>query len=198
MDKYGAGQDAYCYPGTSVLRNKLGIEDDEQLSRAERDLSEIGASQIDFDLPPYDLAYLKRIHLILFQDIYDWAGEIRRVDISKAATRFCNVNRVEAEALKIFTNLQHADWYEGCSRDKLITLVAECFGDLNMIHPFREGNGRAQRILFEHLIVNAGFEINWWNVNEQEWISANIDAVVCDYSSLQRIFERCIGAAITD
>jgi hypothetical protein len=55
LDKYGVGQDAYCYAGTSVLRNRLGIHDDEELCRAERDFSELAASEIEFSLPPYDL-----------------------------------------------------------------------------------------------------------------------------------------------
>lgn len=65
-----------------------------------------------------------------------------------------------------------------------------------MIHPFREGNGRAQRILFDHIIVNAGYEISWWAVQEGEWIQANIDAVVCDCRAMTEIFERCIGQPI--
>ena len=82
LDKYGVGQDPYCYPGTDVLRNRLGLTDESALHEAERNLSEIAASQLDFDLPPYDLAYLQRIHRHLFADVYDWAGELRTVDIS--------------------------------------------------------------------------------------------------------------------
>ena len=59
LDKYGVGQDPYCYPGTDVLRNRLGLTDESALHEAERNLSEIAASQLDFDLPPYDLAYLQ-------------------------------------------------------------------------------------------------------------------------------------------
>jgi cell filamentation protein len=198
LDKYGVGQDAYCYPGTGVLRNRLGIQDDEQLLRAERDFSELAASQIEFSLPPYDLAYLTRLHQSLFRDIYEWAGEIRTLDISKGDTRFCNVNRIDPEATKIFSCMARMDWFEGYDRDALITAVAESFGDLNMIHPFREGNGRAQRILFEHLILNAGFQIDWWQVGPQEWVEANIAAVGCDYSALESVFDKCIGPPIIE
>jgi cell filamentation protein len=65
-----------------------------------------------------------------------------------------------------------------------------------MVHPFRDGNGRAQRILFEHLIINAGYEISWWAVEADEWTRANIAAVACDYQPLIDIFERCIGQQI--
>ena len=82
------------------------------------------------------------------------------------------------------------------TRQQLTCAVAELYGDLNMIHPFREGNGRAQRILFDHIIINAGHEISWWEVEESEWIQANVDAVVCDYQLMTEIFQRCIGQAI--
>lgn len=175
----------------------MGLRDDAALSQAEHDLSEIAASEIDFELPPYDLAYLKRIHRHLFKDVYDWAGEIRTVDISKDNTRFCSVGRIEPEADKLFRALSQACWLEGLERAALVARSAEFFGDLNVIHPFREGNGRAQRILFEHIIVNAGYEISWWVVDEAEWIQANIAAVVCDYTALAGIFDRCIGDPIT-
>ena len=87
LDKYGVGQDPLCYPGTTVLRNRLDLTDDQALHDAERTLSEIAASAIDFDLPPYDLPYLQRIHRTLFVDIYEWAGELRTVDISKGTWR---------------------------------------------------------------------------------------------------------------
>ncbi len=196
VDKYGTGQDPYCYPGTTVLRNRLGLLDDKSLDEAERALSEIAASEIEFSPPPYDLPALQRIHRQLFGDLYDWAGELRTLDISKGGTQFCVESRVEPEANKIFLSLANANWLEGLDRGDLVVAAAEYFGDLNMIHPFRDGNGRAQRILFEHLIINAGYEISWWPVEEGEWLSANIDAVFCNYGALVRIFERCIGRPI--
>jgi cell filamentation protein len=198
LDKYGVGQDPYCYPGTAQLRNLLNIQDSHILAQAERALSENAANTIEFSAPPYDLAYLQNIHRELFADLYDWAGELRTVDISKDDTHFCIVGRIEPEARKLFTALANANWFQELDRASLVTSVAELFGDLNVVHPFREGNGRAQRILFEHIIVNAGFSLSWWEVEMKEWTQANIDAVVCDYTALQQIFERCIGEQITE
>ncbi|MEN5065217.1 putative adenosine monophosphate-protein transferase Fic [Achromobacter aegrifaciens] len=198
MDKYGAGQDPYCYPSSFTLRNRLDIRDDALLAQAEQDLSEIAASQIDFSLPPYDLAYLKRLHRTLFQDLYDWAGELRTIDISKGGTRFCNTSRIEPEADKIFAALARANWFKELPRSALIAEAAVAYGDLNMIHPFREGNGRAQRLLFEHLIINAGYEISWWSVEQREWVDANVAAVICDYAPLEAVFQRCVGQPIAD
>ena len=196
IDKYGAGQDPYCYPGTTTLRNLLDIRDDELLAAAERDLSRLAASKLTFELPPYDLDYLCQLHRLLFQDIYPWAGELRTLDIAKDGTRFCTVHRLVPEANKLFAKLQAENWFEGQSRDVLIELSAELYGDLNMVHPFRDGNGRAQRLLFEHLIINAGYQIDWSPVARDEWIAANIAAVHCDYRALDQIFARCIGFAI--
>jgi cell filamentation protein len=196
VDKYCVGQDPYCLPGTTVLRNLLDITDDKTLVQAERDLSEVAAQSIDFSPPPYTLSYLQDIHRLLFSDLYDWAGELRTVDISKDETHFCVTHRIEPEANKLFKRLADANWFQDLDRTALIHASAELFGDLNVVHPFREGNGRAQRILFEHIIVNAGFEISWWPVEPKEWVQANIDAVGCDYAGLVRVFERCVGEAI--
>ncbi|NWD72469.1 Fic family protein, partial [Pseudomonas gingeri] len=108
-------------------------------------------------------------------------------------TLFCTPERIPPEAAKIIQHVAQANWFVGATQAELVTQIAEAYGDLNVIHPFREGNGRAQRILFEQIIVNAGFSVNWWLVKNAAWIPANIDAVACDYRGLEAIFERCIS-----
>lgn len=196
LDKYGVGNDSYCYKDSDVLVNILGIKDGALLHKAERDISNANAAAIEFQAPPYDLEYLKTIHHQLFKDLYSWAGELRTVDISKADTRFCNVQRIEKESEKIFAALKDENFLVDLNRDELTQKAAEYYGDINMLHPFREGNGRAQRILFEHLIVNAGFDISWAGIDKEQWIEANEAAVVCDYAPLARIFEDCIGGPL--
>ena len=195
-DKYGVGQDSYCYPGSTVLRNKLDIRDDSTLNDAEQQLSAVAAATIEFSPPPYNLASLQKIHRTLFSDLYDWAGELRTVGISKQYTRFCQPDYMEKEAGKIFKGMASANWFEGMSRLDLIVAVADAYSDLNVVHPFREGNGRTQRILFEHLVMNAGFEISWWGVENDEWLYANIAAYNCVLEPLQQVFNRCIGQQI--
>ena len=195
-DKYGVGQDSYCYPGSTVLRNKLDIRDDSTLNDAEQQLSAVAAATIEFSPPPYNLASLQKIHRTLFSDLYDWAGELRTVGISKQDTRFCQPDFMEKEAGKIFKGMASANWFEGMSRSDLIVAVADAYSDLNVVHPFREGNGRTQRILFEHLVMNVGFEISWWGVENDEWLYANIAAYNCVLEPLQQVFNRCIGQQI--
>ena len=195
-DKYGTGTDPYCYPGTSVLRNLLNLTDEEALSNAERDLSAAALEEIEFELPPYDLPYWSRIHRQLFGGVYEWAGEIRTIDISKQDTRFCTAHRIEPESARLFRALESANWYEGLSREQLVPAIADFYGEMNMIHPFREGNGRAQRVLFEHIIINAGFGVDWWEVETPHWVPANIAAAFGDPRPLTEIFERCVGKPI--
>ena len=198
MDKYGTEGDPACYPGSSTLINLLGIQDEKRLEEAEREISLFNAKEIEFKAPPYTLDYLCNIHNQLFSDIYAWAGEIRDIDISKGGTRFCNVSRILPEAKKLFSSLAKLNYLEDLSKADLVTHTAEFYGDINMLHPFRDGNGRAQRILFEHIIINAGYEISWGDVTIDEWIPANIASVNCNYSLLETLFRKCIGQPITD
>ena len=87
----------YCYPGTNVLRNKLNIRDGDKLSDAERSISLVRMMELE-DHPirgEYDLNHLRMIHRVLFGDIFDWAGELRTVDISKG-TMFCKCSTSKA------------------------------------------------------------------------------------------------------
>src|SRR5690606_16715178 len=164
----------YCITGTDVLKNKLNIVEEDELAEAELALTEVAAADIEFAEPPYDFDYLKKLHKALFEDIYDWAGKRRSVDISKGKTRFCVTDRIEPEIKKLFKSLAEANYFCGLSRNELIPKLAEFYIELNMIHPFREGNGRVQRILFEHIVINCGLQFSLEPINEQVWIEANI------------------------
>lgn len=110
MDKYDATNDHYCYPGTNILKNKLNIQNLDDLEVAEREITAVTARRVIFKHPPYDLSYMKLLHHQLFSELYDWAGEIRNVDISKGGTLFCNWGRVEAESHKLFVSLGADSW----------------------------------------------------------------------------------------
>lgn len=194
-DKYGTGQDPYCYPNSDILINSLNIHDEALLEEAERDISSVCANQIEFSLPPYDLNYFCALHKALFGDLYPWAGELRQIDISKGSTRFCSYQRIEIEVQKLFSAIDYGNTLVELSRDDLIIAIAELYADMNVVHPFREGNGRAQRVLFEHMIINCGYDIDWSIVGADEWLEANIKGYYCDYSLMRSIFEKCIGSA---
>lgn len=194
MDKYGEeGDGIYCYPNSKVLRNKFSIQDDLLLQEAEREFSEQAILEIDYQEPPYNLNSLKSIHFVLFSDVYDWAGKLRQVDISKGNTRFCTFSRIEAEANKLFNHLSGQQYFKNLDKNKLIEALADFYCELNVIHPFREGNGRAQRIFFEHLIAYCGYGIDWSLIkNQDEWVQANIHGFYGNLEPLIEIFQRCL------
>ena len=72
-------------------------------------------------------------------------------------------------------------------------LIAELYGELNMIRPFREGNGRTQRLFFEHWLLLNGLAVSWKRVYAEPWIAACIAAVSCDYRPLTHLFDTCVG-----
>lgn len=195
-DKYGTRGDPACYPGTDVLINKLGIRDADLLAEAEAAFAATAAEGIEFSGPPYDLAYLCRLHRRLFEEVYDWAGEIRGVDVTKGLTRFCTATRISPEADRIFGSLALAGSLHSLDRPDLVRRAAALYDELNVVHPFREGNGRALRLLFEHLILSCGFTISWLGIEADEWVGACIAAYSGDSSQLEIIFDRCIGTRI--
>ncbi|MDM1769973.1 putative adenosine monophosphate-protein transferase Fic [Acinetobacter indicus] len=194
MDKYGeVGDSIYCYPNSDILKNKLNIQDAAILQQAELELSETASIHIEFAEPPYDLKYLQSIHRQLFSDLYEWAGELRQADIAKGNTRFCTFPRIEIEANKLFKQLEQQNYFQGLEKSVLIQKVADFYCELNVIHPFREGNGRTQRIFFEHLLAHCGYGVQWNNIeNKEVWIQANIEGFNCHLDRLIDVFTACI------
>lgn len=193
MDKYGElGDSLYCYSGTNILKNKLNIHNEQVLEQAELELSGLSSGLIEYAEPPYDLQYLKSIHAQLFSDLYEWAGQLRQIDISKSDTRFCTFSRIEIETNKLLNSLQQQNYFQDLDPQQLICKLADLYCELNVIHPFREGNGRTQRIFFEHLIAYCGYGIDWSKINSKEqWIQANIEGFYGNLQPLIQIFELC-------
>ena len=98
---------ANCYPGTTVLINKFGIRDDKKLLLAEIAITQEAAARWEQSpqFGSFDFAHYKAIHKHLLEDLYDWAGQVRDVNISKKGTRFCPYGEIEGQAERIFTRL---------------------------------------------------------------------------------------------
>ncbi len=192
-DKYGAKHDKYCYQGTDVLINCLNIRDPDELEEAETAFttqrylaykSEISKlHQLDFN-------HLQSLHRYLFQDIFDWAGQIRQIDISKGNTRFCTISRIEPEAEKLFDIIPKL---ANLTPPELIPKLASLFCELNLLHPFREGNGRTLRFFFEELTFVLGYDIEWPKISQQQWTDANIAGVALNLTPLIAIFNTALS-----
>ena len=169
MSRYDA-DDTYCYPGTDVLRNKAEITNAEDLDAYECELSTLRSIEI-LESPiagQFDLAHLQRIHLALFQDVYDWAGKIRTVDISRGNSRFANVRFIESAANEIFNKLARENWLNGLDADALSKRLAHYLSEINALHPFREGNGRVQRIFISQLSLSAGYQLDYSDLEQEQ------------------------------
>ena len=184
----------YCYPGTSVLRNKLNIRDGEKLSDAERSISLV--RMIELEEHPikgnYDLDHLKRIHKALFGDIFEWAGQLRTVDISKG-TMFCKCEYIENNANKLFRKLQGENNLIGLQIDDMVSRLAYYLCEINAIHPFREGNGRAQRSFVKQLAFDAGYHLDFTGISDDDMINASVRGFVLDYSYMESLIRRGIS-----
>lgn len=165
--------DPYVYPKTTILKNKLNIKDIKELNIKERGLT---ASRIEElsrkELPKeFDFEYLKSIHKYIFQDIYEWAGQIRKGDIAKGNSLFCKAIHIESYASDIFKNLKKECYFRGIEDKKILSQkLAEAFSDINALHPFREGNGRTQREFIKSLAKYNGYDLSFTNISKQEMI----------------------------
>ena len=134
----------YCYPPDFiVLRNKLDIRDPDTLDKAER-LHVRNRAEQGIPTGNFDLAHLKAIHGHIFQDVYDWAGQVRTVEISKDGSQFQTVRFIETGMADIHKRIVVARCFRGLGGDEFAKQVGLVMGDVNYVHPFREGNGRTQ------------------------------------------------------
>ena len=168
---------ANCYEGTTCLINKFGVKDEKRLSELEAQITFAKAVLLE-EAPiegNFDFEHFKKIHEFLLCDLYDWAGQIRTVDISKKRTKFLAAASIEKIAIQCFSKI--ADGYlDNLSFEDFATRIAEFYNDVNHIHPFREGNGRVQRIYFTQLIRHYGYDINFSEVDTDELMIATIQA----------------------
>ena len=192
-NKHDTGQDPYCHEGSGVLINKLGITDATELEAAVQRIAGPRAKAVGFSLPPYDLDYLRDIHWALFADIYEWAGQIRIVDISKGDTRFCNCRRIVAQADRLFGQLEADNYLVDDSREALVENAAQLYVALNGLHPFRDGNGCVQRLLFDHLSANCGYRFSPEATTREAWRQANIAGSAGDCGPMRDIFDSSLG-----
>ena len=181
----------YCYPNSNILINKLGITNADELHIAEREITalQLAVAQIETISGNFDLAHLKAIHHHLFSDIYEWAGEVRWVNISKG-NFFCLYEFVEEHANSLFKKLKQENYLSNTTAEEIPARLAYYLSEINVLHPFREGNGRTQRLFIEYLAFEAGYDVDFSNVGNKEMIEASAEAFSCDYSSMEEIFRR--------
>lgn len=182
-----------CYEGTTCLVNKLGIRDEILLAQTESAYTLAKASYLE--LHPvegsFDLAHYRSIHRFLFSDLYDWAGELRQVNLSKKGTLFVPAADIERCAGAYFLRAAQID-FAGLNRWETAVELADLYSTLNMIHPFREGNGRVQRIFFRQWANSLGYDIDFSNVDRDRFMVATIRAAQGVMDNLAELFDELL------
>ena len=171
-----------------ALENKLGITNSADLAREDEKFSKKRAKELfekDLlkDMEPGKFSSLKAIHKYLFQDVYEFAGEIRKVNIAKGNFRFAPLMYLEV-ALKNIDNMPQNDFNQ----------IVEKYVEMNIAHPFREGNGRSTRIWLDHILKNEiGKVVDWGKVDKEDYLLAMERSPVRDIE-----IKHVLSQALTD
>jgi cell filamentation protein len=175
-----------------ILENKLGITDQVELARAEERISKQKAREL-FDSGAIDkvevgtFAGLAFIHAWLFGDIYDFAGKLREVNIAKGGFRFAPLMYLESA-------LEHIDTMPQGNFDEIV----EKYVEMNIAHPFREGNGRATRIWLDLILKKEiGSVVDWNRVDKDDYLSAMQRSVVKDIE-IKHLLKHALTDRIND
>lgn len=192
---YAAIDDPYLYPGTKTLVNLFDIRDENRLAALESDLV-IPLEEILRTNPTkgkFDLEHLCQIHRVLFGDLYPWAGEIRAVRIAKGGSMFAYPEHIERAAGELFENLRHERYLQNLAIDEFAERLAWHMAEINAIHPFREGNGRASRVFFARLAEAAGYEMHLERIDREKFMRAMIASFTGDCVPLAKILRKSLS-----
>lgn len=167
-----------CYPGTAVLVNKLNIQDGQKLAQVEADITKLRIAQWEIQplMDTFDFEHYKAIHQHLFGDLYDWAGQVRTVNLAKKGTHFCLAEKIEERGKLIFERLQRLNYLRGMEHDDFVEELVDFYCSTNELHPFREGNGRTQRVFLSQLVRNAGYRLNFSEIDGDLLMIATIQS----------------------
>jgi cell filamentation protein len=191
MSRYD-GSDSYTYPDSEILKNKADLRDQAALDDFEADTTAIRLLEmIEHPLPGnFDLPHLQAIHRHLFQDVYDWAGQLRTVDISKGDSRFANCGLIESYLGQQLAKISSENHLSGLAPETFIKRLAHYMGEINAAHPFREGNGRVQRAFCAQLAEQAGYFIDFDEASRDEMYAAMIASFHGDNKPLESLLGR--------
>lgn len=183
--------DRYVYPGSDVLMNKLDIKDQMRLSEYERNMSSKRMHEIRHDgiTGCFDIDHIRSIHKKLFGDVYDWAGEFREVQTYKGGTEFADPKDIKDRLERLCRNIKDHNYFLDIPKPDTAHALADVMAELNNIHPFREGNGRFQRLFLEQLALNAGYHLDFKNISENKMRSASIMAGRGNNNMMYYLFE---------
>jgi cell filamentation protein len=193
-DTTGNPEDEY-YPDTSVLINLEDIRDHGELLERETKFQIAAYEEIftsfDEDITP-DLPFFYYLHHLMFGPLFVWAGRPRTVGIAKSGTPFCPPQNIDSMISSLFTELEREQWLVGLDLDSFIERAAYYICEINAVHPFREGNGRAIRFYIDVVSALARGDLFDWNqTGGDEYLRACVAGFKQDYSRMIKVLKRC-------
>ena len=188
--------DPYAYPGSSVLINKPGFRDEKALRAFEYEASAVRLAELAINPTAgrFDVEHLKRIHAHIFQDVYEWAGKVRTVGISKGGTSFARPEYIESYGATLSAGLAKEGFLRGLDKPSFADRLTHYYTEFNALHPFREGNGRATREFIGQLAKEAGYELDQRRIDNDKgrWNDAAARSFRGDGSGIREFFAEAI------
>ncbi|MDD4802624.1 MAG: Fic family protein [Syntrophomonas sp.] len=172
-----------------MLINKENIKNAQDLAKYESDITMLRQYELEHEnriKGRFGAAHLKNIHKYIFQDIYPFAGKFRFEDMWKDETFFCKSEHIEENLTKLLAGLKKENYLRKLDLEVFSARIAYYMSQMNMIHPFREGNGRAIREFIRQLALQAGYRIDWSKVEPEILLKASIISVDKDLEPLSR------------
>lgn len=190
---YNARNSIYCYPGTTTLINKLDIHDSNKLFNLEKQIVLAKSYILRQNINNYgfDKKHFLNIHKFLFEDLYSFAGKTRTENISKGEFTFASWEFIEEQLDYLLNKLKSENYLEGLSKEELSKRLAFYLSELNVLHPFREGNGRTIREFIRELAYKNGYILDLTQHTAEEIFNASVKSVY-DTSELENILFHCL------
>jgi len=190
---YYEGAEFYCYPDTNVLINKFHIKNDVELDKVDRQISALKAVELGINHinGKFDFVHICEIHRYLFGDIYEWAGQARKGGfMSKGGSIFTNSDFIESNFNDYYEKLIKENYLKNLDKSIFCERLSYFMGEVNSIHPFRDGNGRTARLYFSQLAANAGYKLLFNKIDKDELLLADVLAYQGNYRLLTEILNQ--------
>ena len=190
-------KDLYLIENSTVLKNLLGITDEKALDIAEAELSRANMMLLyENGFSDFSSNGICFIHKELFGDVYEWTGQYRKINIKKRedilagqSVWYSDCTNIEQGLEKAWKEINNVDWTK-LSKEDFAKKIAHLFPAIWQVHPFREGNGRTQRIFILYLAGTAGYTVDFSDVTPEEMIVASAESFACAYDKINAMFER--------
>ncbi len=192
-ENYEPRNSKYCYPNSNVLINNLNIKNEKTLSIYEAKITAAKSLALRQKgiTGNFDKKHFLEIHHYLFEDIYPFAGKFREENIAKGAFRFAMWEYIEPELEKLLNKLKQENYLDGLPKEELAKKLAYYLSELNVLHPFREGNGRTEREFIRQLALKNGYILNLKKVAPKQILEASIESIV-NTTKLENIIFECL------